>query len=152
MVARQTSARSERQTQTQHRAQRSKASSQSPQADLARPFEAADQKLSSLQFLALGRLASKQEGFRIFPVAANLERPEILEPRTFGCLRFRLTPELQLVQIRCRYLPLAKPVKQMIAERRRQTDPLYPGHLSPKRQARQLILNALSLTRIGLRT
>jgi len=52
----------------------------------------------------LDREAGMSSG--IFP-RPNFERPEVFDPLPFGRVRFRLAPELELIEILDRNLPIA---------------------------------------------
>jgi hypothetical protein len=71
--------------------------------------------LPGLELLALCRLASEQKGFRVFPLAADLERTEVLEPRPVRRLRLRLSPDLELIQVFDGDLSFAQAVEKMVA-------------------------------------
>src|SRR5439155_14953887 len=85
-----------------------------------------------VQPLADCGVSSKQERLGIRALSANLERAKILVPRPLRRVRFRFTPELELIEIVGRDLALAQTLEKMIAESLRQAAPLDLGHYSPK--------------------
>jgi hypothetical protein len=60
-------------------------------------------------------------------------------------LRFRFTPQLQLIEVLDRDLAPTKPIKQVIAESGGKVRPLNFRHLFPEGQPSQFLLNTLSL-------
>jgi hypothetical protein len=68
----------------------------------------------TLKLLTLRRLTLQQERFGISPLTADLECPEVLVPESIGCLRFRLPPQLQSIQVVGCDLSLAKRVEEVI--------------------------------------
>src|SRR5579864_5846792 len=87
---------------------------------------------ASSELLPFGGLARQQEGLRVFSVATDFERTEVLVPKPLGGIRIRFSPRFELVQIFRGDLAFAQPFKEVIAERGRQTAPLDSGHYSPK--------------------
>jgi len=85
-----------------------------------------------LQLTTPCRLATKQEGLRIFSLTADLEGAKVLVPGALGSFRLRLPPELELVQVLGRDLPLAKTLEQMVPQSRWKVLPPYLRHQSPK--------------------
>ncbi len=69
---------------------------------------------------------------RVFPFAADLEGTEVLEPLPVRRLRFRFSPELQLIEILDGDLAISKSIKQVVAESWRQIHTLDLRHYSPK--------------------
>src|SRR6202795_2879765 len=85
-----------------------------------------------LELLTFGGLAGEQKGLRIFSFTANFERSKILVPEPVGGIGIGFSPRFELVKVFRGDLACAQPVKQMVAERGRQSGPLDPGHYSPK--------------------
>lgn len=102
-----------------------------------------------LEFLSPCWLTSEQESLRIPAFAANLERAEILVPRTLRRVRFRFPPLLQAIEVFCGDLALAQPLEQVIAERSGQAGPLNLRHLFAERHPGQVFLKALLLLRVA---
>src|SRR6266540_5052472 len=84
------------------------------------------------KFLALRRLTAKQEGLRILSFATDLERTDIPPPEALRSLRFRLSPQLQSIEVLGCDLSLAEAVEEVVAEGGRQVGPLDLRHHSPK--------------------
>src|SRR5215510_3003122 len=84
------------------------------------------------ELLPLRRLSCEQEGLRILPLAADLERAEVFVPEPVRSLGFGLSPHLQLIEVFGGDPSLAKPLEKMVAERGGQAGPLDLRHHSPK--------------------
>src|SRR5580704_3333722 len=84
------------------------------------------------ELLPFGGLACKQEGLRVFAVATDFERTEVLVPESVRGIGTRFSPHFELVEVFRGDFAFAQPVEEVIAERRRQTAPLDFGHYSPK--------------------
>ena len=97
---------------------------------VSKPIRMTRSKPSEL--LTFGRLAREQEGLRIFSFATDFERTEVLVPEPVGGIGIGFSPRFELVKVVRGDLAFAQPIKQMVAERGRQSGPLDPGHYSPK--------------------
>src|SRR6266850_5507445 len=84
------------------------------------------------ELLPFGGLARQQEGLRVFSLATDFERTEVLVPKPLRGIGIRFSPRFELVQVFRGDLAFAQPVKEVIAERGRQTAPLDARHYSPK--------------------
>src|SRR6185295_7692498 len=84
------------------------------------------------ELLSLRRQSREQEGLRVLPFAADLERTEVFVPLSVRGLGLGLSPQLQLVEVFGRDLSLAQPLEQMVPQRGRQPNPLDLRHHSPK--------------------
>src|SRR6266850_4650972 len=77
-------------------------------------------------------LAREQKGLRVLSVPTDFERTEVLVPEPLRGLGIGLSPRFELVEVFGGDLAVAQPVKEVIAERGRQTAPQDSGHYSPK--------------------
>src|SRR5580704_5323996 len=84
------------------------------------------------ELLPFGGLACKQEGLRVFAVATDFERTEVLVPESVRGIGTRFSPHFELLEVFRGDFAFAQPVEEVMAERRRQTAPLDFGHYSPK--------------------
>ena len=95
-------------------------------------------KLSEL--LTFGRLAREQEGLRVFSFATDFERTEVLVPEPIRGIGIRFSPRFELVKVFGGDLAFAQPIKEVIAERGRQTAPPDSGALLTEGHDGQLLL------------
>ena len=72
--------------------------------------------LDRSELLASRRLTPQEKGLGKLSLSADLERAEILEPESLRRLGLRLSPQLELVEIVDRDLPVAESVEQMISK------------------------------------
>ena len=66
--------------------------------------------------MALRCLSFQEECLGQLAFATNLERLEVLVPGTGRRLRLGLTPQLELVEIFCRYLAICDPIEEVLAK------------------------------------
>src|ERR1017187_704052 len=71
----------------------------------------------------LGGLASPQKRLWSQPVAADLERTEVLVPIAFRHFRIRVNPDAKLIEVGDTDGPVAHPVDQVLADSLRQITP-----------------------------
>ena len=96
-----------------------------------------------------GGLPTQEKSLRISPLATDLERSEVLVPKSFRSLRFTFAPQFQLIEVFDRDLALAKSIEEVIAQNNREIGPLNFRHLFPERQMGQFFLDALLLRSVG---
>ncbi len=80
---------------------------------------------------ALRRLITEEERLGVLPLAAQLERSKVLEPRTVRCVGAGLPPQLQCVEVLRRDFALTNTLEQVVAESRGKIRPLDLRHQSP---------------------
>src|SRR3972149_873187 len=84
------------------------------------------------KLLALRRLRAKQEGLRVFPLATDLERTEVLPPEAVRSFRFRLSPQRQLIEVLRGDLSIAEAIEQGAGEGGGEVGPLVLRHPAPR--------------------
>lgn len=99
-----------------------------------------------LEFTPHSRLSSEKKRLRIFALAAEFERAEILVPESFWQIRFRFHPETELVQVLQADVAVTHAFDKVVPKRSRESGPgLDLRHLLTEDKASHLIAELLDL-------